>query len=148
LGTTTKFQSRHFPKLHSIEPDKDLYELKVKKFKNSNVELYNGISEKVLPQLLLTLKQHCNFWLDGHYSGGNTFKGPLDCPVVEELKTIQEHLKKIFKAVILIDDVRCFLPNSKVNEEYPPLALLVDWARLNELTWKIEHDIFIMQKFE
>ena len=147
LGTTTKFLSLHFPKVHSIEPDKELFELNVKKFKDSNVELYNGISEDVLPILIQNIKDSCNFWLDGHYSGGITFKGPKDCPVVEELGIIKKELSRLVEVVILIDDVRCFLPGSQVMEEYPPLDFLVDWARNNNLSWRIEHDIFIMKKF-
>jgi hypothetical protein len=52
------------------------------------------------------LDQPALFWLDGHYSSGETAKGDKDTPIYEELKHIlnfpgQGH-------VIVIDDARCF----------------------------------------
>ena len=46
------------------------------------------------------------FWLDGHYSGGETAKGDADSPLREELEAIGRHPIKTH--VIPIDDVRSF----------------------------------------
>lgn len=45
------------------------------------------------------------FWLDGHYSGGNTGKRIKRSPILEELKQIAQH--PIKRHTIIIDDVRC-----------------------------------------
>jgi hypothetical protein len=53
------------------------------------IKLYNGFSETILPRLLLNLNGDCNFFLDGHYSGGDTVKGEKECLIIEELTSIK-----------------------------------------------------------
>ena len=96
--------------------------------------------------LLPTLSGSINFWLDGHYSAGATFKGLKDCPVEEELMAIESNIANFNDLSILIDDVRCFLPSNVTHSDYPTTDYLVDWARRMNLFWRIEHDIFIMLK--
>ena len=131
LGETTDFLSNSYSFVYSVEPEKELYKNAMKKFLNQNVELFNGVSEDVMPSLLLRLKGDINFWLDGHYSAGVTFKGNKDCPVEEEL----------------IDDVRLFLPTNTTYSDYPSIDFLVDWARVNNFNWRVEHDVFVMRNF-
>ena len=143
-GITTKFLADNFPHVYSIEPSKQLYDEAVHNFKGCNVDLFNNCSENVLPNLLSRLNGDINFWLDGHYSGGVTFKGKKDCPVEEELLAINENISNFAKITILIDDVRCFLAKSPDYDGYPSIDYLVDWSRKNKFYWRIEHDIFIM----
>jgi hypothetical protein len=103
----------------------------------------HGLSEDIFPELLPKLKGKINFWLDGHYSGGLTHKGPKDCPLKEELLAIESNISNYDYVIILIDDVRCFNPSIKEFADYPHLNYLVDWAKKNDLNWYIEHDIFI-----
>ena len=117
-----------------------------KRFKGKNVSLFNDVSENIFPSLLPKLSGNINFWLDGHYSAGVTFKGEKDCPVEDELIAIEQNLNNFNKISILIDDVRCFLPNNSSYSDYPSIDYLVDWARRMNFHWRIEHDIFIMQK--
>lgn len=144
-GTTTKFLCGKFPHVYTIEPGLDLYEEACTRFRGMNVTLFNDVSENILPELLPTLSGNLNFWLDGHYSAGVTFKGQKDCPVEDELSAIEENLGNFDKLTILIDDVRCFLP-SNAHSDYPSIDYLVDWARRLNMRWRIEHDIFIMQR--
>ena len=145
MGTSTKFFCKNYPFVHSVEPSISLYNMAKKRFRNKNVNLYNDISENVLPDLLSSLKGQINFWLDGHYSHGITFKGKEECPIIEELKVIEKYLKNFTAITILIDDVRCF---AKRNEDtgYPHLDYLVNWSNKFEFDWFIVHDIFIMKK--
>lgn len=145
LGTTTQFLSDRFPFVHSIEPGLNLFKQAIERFKGRNVKLYNDVSENVFPELLPTLSGDINFWLDGHYSAGVTFKGDKDCPVVDELNAISENLSLLSNVTILIDDVRCFLPTSDDYNDYPSLDYLVDWAREHRFNWLIAHDIFVMK---
>ena len=85
--------------------------------------------------------------MDGHYSSGITFKGDQDCPITDELNLIGNNLEKFNKILILIDDVRCFIPNNEFKE-YPSINDLVDWSRSNKFNWIIKHDIFIMYNFD
>ena len=41
-----------------------------------------------VPELVRQLDGPALFWLDGHYSGGDTAKGELDTPVSAELESI------------------------------------------------------------
>lgn len=144
MGATTEFLAGHFPLIHSIEPGEDLFNNAVNRFEDKkNINLYNDVSENVLPELLPELSGEINFWLDGHYSGGVTFQGEKDFPVEDELAAIKSNLPNFTKVVILIDDVRCFLSASEYD--YPSLDDLVDWAREQKFSWRIEHDIFIMR---
>ena len=144
LGVTSDFLAKNFSNVYSIEPEKGLYENAVKKFFGRNINFFNDVSETVLPKLLPTLNGDCNFWLDGHYSAGITFKGNKDCPVEDELNAIQDNLGNFKKLTILIDDVRCFLQIDPQYSNYPSINFLVDWARKNDFKWRIEQDIFIM----
>ena len=148
LGTTTKYLSNLFPHVYSIEPEPMLYASACKRFEGKNVTLFNEVSENVFPSLLPKLTGNINFWLDGHYSAGITFKGVKDCPVKDELSAIENNFSNFDKLSILIDDVRCFLPSNVDYSDYPSIDYLVDWARRMNLCWRIEHDIFIIQKIK
>lgn len=145
-GTTTAFLLRHFGKVYSIEPEPRLFARVAKRFAGKPVELFNDVSETVLPDLVARLSGDCNFWLDGHYSAGDTFKGKKDCPVEDELAAIAANLGRLGRVAILIDDVRCFLPANADYPDYPSVDVLVDWARAHGFDWRIEHDIFIMNR--
>jgi len=146
LGLTTNFLSGLFPHVYTVEPEPKLYAAACKRFMGKNVTLFNDVSENIFPSLLPKLSGNVNFWLDGHYSAGITFKGEKDCPVEDELIAIEKNFHNFDKITILIDDVRCFLPNNSSYTDYPSIDYLVDWARRMNFHWRIEHDIFIMQK--
>ena len=148
LGLTTELLSKHAQKVYSIEPEPSLFANAENKFRNHpNVSLLRGTSEDVFPTLLPKLHGPINFWLDGHYSGGTTFQGAQDTPIIEELNCIGKHLSHLEKVVILVDDIRCFEPPSNGKPSaYPPLDFLVAWAKENGFTWHIEHDIFIAKR--
>jgi hypothetical protein len=144
LGETTELLSRHGSFVYSIEPEPTLYTNASERFKShTNVKILNGISEVVFPTLLPKISGDVNFWLDGHYSEGITFKGPQDTPILDELMHISQNLSNFNQISVMIDDARCFNPNSSAYSSYPPLRSLVDWAEGNDLDWHIEHDIFI-----
>ena len=146
MGKTTNFLRERYPHVHTIEPEIKLYNAALKRFNGKNVTLYNDVSENVFPKLLKSLSGDVNFWLDGHYSGGITFKGKKNCPVEDELNAIEVNLINFSKITILIDDVRCFLSENSEYSDYPSIDYLVDWARRLNMRWRIENDIFIIQK--
>jgi hypothetical protein len=143
LGITTKALSKHGSFVYSIEPEPTLYANAKKSFEaQPNVEIINGISEDIFPKLLPKLSGVINFWLDGHYSGGETFAGPNDCPLFEELTFISQNIRHFEAVSILIDDIR-LCGKTHVYGAYPSLEDLVDFAKSNNLDWHIEHDIFV-----
>lgn len=96
-----------FDRIYSIELSERLHEIAKRRFSGvAAVTLIQGDSGVELGSLVGRLSGPALFWLDGHYSEGETAQGSKDTPVFEEL----EH---IFNArrdgdVILIDDARCF----------------------------------------
>ncbi len=145
LGDTTKYLSTFANKVYSIEPQLKLYERALKRFeKCKNIMLLNSTSEEALPKLLPTIKGTVNFWLDGHYSKGETYKGAIDCPLLYELDVIGKNLVNFTNLRIFIDDVRCFDSESPEYATYPSKYQIVDWCLRHNLSWYIEHDIFII----
>lgn len=148
LGKSTKYLSQISDEVFSLEPDKDLYEqakIALKDF--SNIKLINKTSENGLEEILKGIKnENLCFWLDGHYSGGITFKGDVDTPILEELRIIEKYIKNFKNLNILIDDFRLFEKYNNSNEEYPDKSLLIKWVEDNGLRWTIQSDIFIVQK--
>ena len=80
-----------------------------------------GDSGNVLNQLVPELNSAALFWLDGHYSGGQTAKGEKECPIYEELKSI---LASSLEHIVLIDDARLFIG----QHDYPTIEELKDFV--------------------
>jgi hypothetical protein len=146
-GDTTAELARVARRVVSLEPAADLFAAAKARFRATrNVELLNTTSEDTFPWLLPQLDGAVCFWLDGHFSGGPTYKGPNDTPIVAELAAIGENLDRWKAAVVLIDDLRLFTGGVHVYGPYPPLDDLVAWAAAHGLSWHIEHDIFVARK--
>jgi hypothetical protein len=142
-GGTTHFLSKHAKFVYSIEPAPILFAKAKSNFEDyGNVEIINGTSEEALPALLPKIDGNVNFWLDGHYSAGITFKGSKETPIAEELRCIENNLNHFGKVCIFVDDVRCFGSKEPEFAAYPPLDFLTEWARKNNMEWHIEQDIF------
>ena len=123
LGDMVKAQLNSFEKVYSIELSKPLWTQAKYRFKErKHVSLLQGDSSYVLPELLENVDEPAIFWLDGHYSGGITALGELECPVYKELDAI---FGIKFKAhAVLIDDARCFMGKN----DYPTLGELISYV--------------------
>lgn len=102
-----------FSKIISIEISPKYYSLCCQRFQNhKNVEVIFGDSYKVLPDILKSINCKSTFWLDGHYSCGDTGIGDFWAPLIQELDVIKNH--QIKNHTIIIDDMRCWeKPNEK-----------------------------------
>jgi hypothetical protein len=111
-----------FREIYSIELKEELYNECKYKFekwiKKGKVKLFLGDSSTYLPKILEEVNQSATFWLDAHYSSGNTARGPVDVPLMMELDAISRHYLK--SHTILIDDVRLFGSNESE-----------DWTNVN-----------------
>jgi hypothetical protein len=81
-------------------------------------------TQAIFEILLPTIDNKCIFFLDGHWSSGDTGRGEKDCPLNEEIT----HINNLFEheAIIIIDDFRLFGLDSssgKLNE---------DWSDINK----------------
>ena len=115
-GDTLDYISRRGVRCRSIELSRELYKGALVRFNDrKNVTLLQGDSAQKLPEILKDINTPALFWLDGHYSGGNTACGVKGTPILDELQAIFSH--PVTKHVILIDDARFF----DGNHDYPKL---------------------------
>jgi len=143
LGEMVGAVKYNFKRIYSIELSHELYENARKKFfKYKHISILNGDSAEVLPEILIYVEEPCLFWLDGHYSGGNTAKGEKETPIMEELKQICAHPVK--NHLILIDDAREFTGQN----DYPTIESLRTFvgARLPGYGFDVKDDIIRIYK--
>ena len=132
-GDMVEAQKKRFKKVISIELGVDLFKRAQNKFRNDkNVEIVQGDSSAALIPIAKDLKEPAIFWLDGHYSSGDTARGDKDCPVYEELDAIFGGKK--LDHVLLIDDARCFIGES----DYPTIAQLTEYIKAKNDNYILE----------
>lgn len=132
-GDTVAATRRRFDRVYSIELDDAYYEAARRRFAHSpSVYLLHGDSGSLLPEVLRRLDEPSLFWLDAHYSGGDTAKGPTDTPIEEELGLILGH--HIDGHVILIDDARHFVGEN----DYPTVEEVRALFRRERPDWVFE----------
>jgi len=108
VGDMLQAQRDHFGELYSIELSPEYAARAMERFAgDTHIHIVQGDSADVLSSILSRVSERCVFWLDGHYSGGNTARGELEYPVLRELAQIAEH--GVRDHVILIDDARMFV---------------------------------------
>jgi hypothetical protein len=87
-GDTTEWASKHFDRVFSSELSSVLHRNAAHRFINSkNIELFNGDSPDQIRQINSRLISPI-FWLDAHWSGGETAGIESECPLLDELNAI------------------------------------------------------------
>lgn len=107
LGHTTRWASQYFECVFTVERSEKLFYAHAKELAQiKGVTPLLGDSREVLPTILKKIgEQKAIFWLDGHWSGGETYGIDDECPLLDELDILGERTQDI----ILIDDARLFL---------------------------------------
>lgn len=126
-GGTTKWASKHFETVHTIERAESLYnqhQAGLSAIKGVHPHL--GDSREVLPGIIKELgSEKAVYWLDGHWAGGVTAGKDDECPVLDELANVSNRTKDI----ILIDDARLFLcapPEPHNPDQWPTISEIID----------------------
>lgn len=136
-GEMIEAMRKKFDTIYSIELADILYERAREKFcKYPHIKLYHGDSGVELPKILKEINEPAIFWLDAHYSGGETARGQTNTPIVRELQAIFNH--PIKNHVILIDDAGDFDPKN----EYPTSTAIENLARQNNYSFDMVENIF------
>lgn len=130
LGDSAKWASEHFKRVVTVELSKALFDMTSEKLKTfKNIEFHQGDSRDILGRLIPTLEGPSIFWLDGHYSCGNTAGEEHECPLLDELRC----LKNIgVDDVVLIDDAHLFVkpaPMPLKFEHWPSVTEVIDLLR-------------------
>jgi len=124
-----------FDRLVSIEIEPELAGRARTRFKDARkVTIIEGDSANGLRDALrLVGVAPALIWLDAHYSGGDTGRGGLNTPILDEIGSIIEC--EGVEHLLLIDDLRYFWPlrpgfmNHEALAGYPTVSVLLD--RLN-----------------
>jgi hypothetical protein len=106
LGHTSKAAAQiGFKKIYTIEIAHNYYDLaKTNLLQFTQVECIFGDSQIELVKILDSLNETAVFWLDGHFSGGDTGSCIDAVPLYKELELIKTH--HIKNHILLIDDIR------------------------------------------
>jgi hypothetical protein len=133
-GATAKNMSEKFNKVFTIEKSDVMFDLAKENLKNNkNIVMLKGDTREHLRNILEE-NDNILFWLDAHWSGGDTYGEVDECPLVEELEIIFEYDKNY---VILIDDARLFLappPSPHKIDNWPSLT---DISNIIPDTWEM-----------
>lgn len=123
VGDMVEAMKQRFQQIYSIEISPALARKAQQRFAGDpHVKIIENDSAIALRGLVPTLREPTLFWLDGHYSGGNTGKGEKETPIMEELETI---LTSPLPHVTLVDDARLF----GTEKDYPSLPELELFVR-------------------
>jgi hypothetical protein len=122
-GETSFALEPYFDKMYTIEFSEKYYNNTKNLYSGNKINFLLGDSGVVFERLLPIITNNCIFFLDGHWSGGDTGKSNKDCPLEEEIL----HINNLFQnnAIIIIDDFRLFglCKESGLNE---------DWSKINK----------------
>lgn len=106
LGETIFQMEPVFDKLYTVEIKPEFRDNVKSRYSGNKIEFLLGDSSDVFKTLLPTINDPTIFFLDGHWSSGDTGRGIKDCPLIEELGLIHDRFES--SAVIIIDDRRLF----------------------------------------
>lgn len=107
LGDTAAWASRQFKRVITIEASETLAnDARARWSHLTNIEFLTGESLDQLRLVVPLLDSPTLFWLDAHWSVGNTYGGEKECPLLEEIGALRtvNNLN-----ILLIDDARLFL---------------------------------------
>ncbi len=143
LGDMVAAVTNDFERIYSMEFSEDLFNRAAKKFEgHHHVTILHGESSQIMPDLLRHIDVPCLFWLDGHYSSGDSEKGKREATILKELKQIFNH--PIKNHVILIDDAHLITEKN----DSPTLKFLRNCAErgLSDHEFDVRNDIIRIYK--
>jgi len=133
-GGTAKKMSESFRKVYTIEKSKVMFDIAKENLKDvSNVIMLKGDTREHLTEVLDN-NDNILFWLDAHWSGGNTYGEEDECPLIEELEIIFDYPKNY---VILIDDARLFLAPPPYPHKFQNWQSLTDIMKILPDNWEL-----------
>ena len=145
-GQTAKKMSEKFKKVYTIEKSDVMFDIAKENLKDvSNVIMLKGDTREHLSEILKN-NDNLLFWLDAHWSGGETYGEEDECPLIAELEIIFEYNKNY---VILIDDARLFLAPPPSPHKFENWQTLTDIMKVIPGNWELivlEDVIYVFPK--
>jgi hypothetical protein len=103
-GEMVAAMKAHFDRIYSVEYESQLAQRAIRKFaRYPHIRIFEGDSQKVVPDLLKSIEQPALFWLDAGYYGWAGLQGDQQ-RLTTELEAILRH--PLQGHVILMDDAR------------------------------------------
>ena len=137
-GDTIFSVEPYFNKLYTIEYSEYYYNKTKSMYNGNKINFILNDSSIEFETLLPSITEKTIFFLDGHWSNGDTGHSAKDCPLEEEIT----HINNLFKneAIIIIDDYRLFgldKSSGKLGEDWSKITkeLLVNKikSRINKI---------------
>jgi len=122
-GNTIFAMEPYFDKLYTDEVSEKYFNRTRENYKCLKINFFLGDSSIIFKTLLASVNEKAIFFLDGHWSSGDTGRSAKDCPLVEEIKLINELFTN--EAILIIDDYRLF-------GQSPKTGLNEDWSEINK----------------
>ncbi len=133
-GGTAKSMGEKFRKIFTIEKSDIMFEIAKETLKDTNnITLLKGDTREHLDSIIAN-NENILFWLDAHWSGGDTYGEEDECPLIEELDIIFKYQKNY---VILIDDARLFLAPPPYPHNYNNWQSLTDIMKVIPESWEL-----------
>jgi len=133
-GGTAKEMSSKFKKVFTIEKSDIMFNEASHNLKDiSNVTMLKGDTREHLHSIMKN-NDNILFWLDAHWSGGDTYGEEDECPLIEELEIIFEYNKNF---IILIDDARLFLAPPPLPHKIENWPSLTDVFHVLPMNWEL-----------
>jgi hypothetical protein len=106
MGDTIFSMEPHFDKLYTVEIKPEFYYNNKNRYNGQKINFILGDSTYEIENICKNIKEKSIFFLDGHWSAGNTGKGEKDIPLIEEINSIYNYFDN--EAIVIIDDRRMF----------------------------------------
>ena len=143
FGQMTRWLAKRSRRVISLEPEPSLYEFTRRRLrKYQNVQIRNSDARAGLGPALQECGDAIGVFLDGHFSGGITFRGDEVSPIRDEIAVLQTWLKETRRCLIFVDDFRLFGFEDS-GQAYPDPSLLVDFAEAAMDGWTVQSDVFV-----
>jgi hypothetical protein len=133
-GDTAKSMGEKFKKIYTIEKSDVMFEIAKENLKDAiNITLLKGDTREHLDSIMEN-NENILFWLDAHWSGGDTYGEEDECPLIEELEIIFKYNKNF---VVLIDDARLFLAPPPYPHNFKNWQSLTDILKAIPESWEL-----------
>ena len=126
-GDTAIWAARYFRKVYTVEASPKYYQISRQSLRQyANIDCRHGVSPGVLHEIIRELEGSACFWLDAHWSSGDTAGSGSECPVLGEIEAITS---SVFEHFVLIDDARYFLspaPPPHHADHWPSISAVIE----------------------
>jgi hypothetical protein len=125
-AASAAWAAQHFRHVWTIEGEARFVEAARRKLADKhNIDFILGDSRTCLRPILDDCSQPAIVWLDAHWCGTGTFGDGAECPVLDELREVNESHPD---HIVLVDDARLFIapvPIPHKPEHWPSLKELL-----------------------